>query len=244
MSTEYKVALVTGGARRVGKVIALALAGRGMQIMVHYHQSEAEAVETVAEIGRLGVEAEAVQADLGDPAAIEQLFDSLKSRFGRLDVLVNNASAFQAKSVLDITVEDWDHTMNVNLRAPFLCSQQAARLMQNNRSGGVIVNIADVIGQTPWVRFPHHSVSKAGLIMLTKVLAHALAPDIRVNAVVPGPVLKPENMPPERWEQLGTELPLSRTGRPVNVAQAVLALIDNDFTTGTIFNVDGGGSGS
>lgn len=234
-----KVALVTGSAHRVGKVIALALAERGMHVMVHYHQSQAEAAKTVEEINNLGVEADAVQADLGDPAAIERLFDNLKSRFGRLDVLVNSASAFQAKAVLDITVEDWDHTMNVNLRAPFLCSQQAARLM---RPGGVIINIADVIGQTPWVRFPHHSVSKAGLIMLTKVLAQALAPDIRVNAVVPGPVLKPESMPPERWEQLGAELPLSRTGRPENVAQAVLALIDNDFTAGTIFNVDGGGS--
>jgi pteridine reductase len=240
MSPTHQAALVTGAARRVGKVIALALAGRGMHVMVHYHRSESEAIETAEAVASLGVEAETIQADLGDPAAIERLFDRLKSRFGRLDVLVNNASAFQAKAVLDLTVEDWDHTMNVNLRAPFLCSQQAARLMQNNRSGGVIVNIADIAGQVPWVRFPHHSVSKAGLIMLTKVLAHALAPDIRVNAVVPGPVLKPETMPPERWEQLGAELPLSRPGHPENVAQAVLALIDNDFTTGTIFNVDGG----
>lgn len=237
MSPSTQVALVTGAARRVGRTIALALAGRGANVVVHYHRSQTEAVQTAQEIAALGVEALAFPADLADPAAIDQLMASIKEKFGKLDVLVNSASAFQAKNVLDITVEDWDAVMNVNLRAPFLLSQRAARLMAD---GGVIINIADVAGESPWVRFAHHSVSKAGLIMLTRVLAKALAPAIRVNAVLPGPVMKPEAMDEARWQKLGGVLPLRRTGSPENVAQTVLALIDNDFATGAVWSVEGG----
>jgi pteridine reductase len=241
MDLTSKVALVTGAGRRVGRAIALGLAGYGASIVVHYRSSEAEARQTVADIRALGVRAESFRADLGQPEDIAALFEGVMRSFGRIDVLVNSASTFHAGDVLDVTVEDWDRVMNVNLRAPFLCSQHAARLMLD-RGGGVIVNIADIAGQVPWVRFPHHSVSKAGVIMLTKVLAKSLGPEVRVNAVVPGPVLKPDEMSDARWERLGAALPLRRTGDPGNVVQAILALIENDFMTGAVLNVDGGDS--
>lgn len=240
MDLNGKTALVTGAARRVGRVIALELARRGMDVFVHYHRSAEDAGQTAEAIRALGVRADTVSADLADPAAIERLFAALRERFGRIDLLVNSASAFQARDVLEVSAEDWDAVMDVNLRAPFLCSQQAARLMGETGTGGVIINIADIAGQVPWPRFPHHSVSKAGLIMLTKVLAKALGPAIRVNAVVPGPVLKPEAMTDERWAELGSVLPLARTGLPEHVAQAVIALAENDFISGSVLNVDGG----
>ncbi len=239
MELAHHVSLVTGAAKRVGRTIALALAARGADVAVHYYRSEAEAQATARQIAAHGVRAEAIEANLADPQAIETLMEQVRSRFERLDLLVNSASAFQAKNVLDVTVEEWDAVMAVNLRAPFLLSQHAARMMQA-QGQGVIVNIADIAGQVPWPRYPHHSVSKAGLIMLTRVLAKALAPAVRVNAIVPGPVLKPEGMPDERWAKLGERLPLQRTGSPEHVAQAVLALIQNDFVTGAIWNVDGG----
>lgn len=239
MDLTDKVALVTGAARRVGRAIALGLAGRGASIIVHYRSSEADARHTVADLRALGVRAEAFRADLGRPVEIGALFEAAARDFGRVDVLVNSASTFRPGNVLEVTAEDWDAVMNVNLRAPFLCSQHAARLMLE-RGGGVIVNIADIAGQVPWVRFPHHSVSKAGVVMLTKVLAKSLGPDVRVNAVVPGPILKPDDMPDTRWERLGVVLPLRRTGDPGNVVQAVLALVENDFVTGAVLNVDGG----
>jgi pteridine reductase len=241
MDLTDKVALVTGAGQRVGRAIALGLAERGASILVHYRSSEDEARETLDDIRALGVRAEAFRADLGQPEEIAALFEAVVRSFGRVDVLVNSASTFRLSDVLDVTVEDWNRVMNVNLRAPFLCSQHAARLMLDGGSG-VIVNIADIAGQVPWVRFPHHSVSKAGVVMLTKVFAKSLGPEVRVNAVVPGPVLKPEDMSDDRWERLGAMLPLRRTGDPGNVVQAVLALVENDFMTGAVLNVDGGDS--
>ncbi len=242
MDLQGKVALVTGGARRVGRTIALGLAACGMDVLVHYYRSEAEARETVEQVRALGVRAEAAQANLDNPLDIEHMFVVLESYFGRVDVLVNSASTFQTRNVLEITVDEWNYVMAVNLRAPFLCCQRAAHLMLARASQGVIVNIADVAGLVPWPRFPHHSVSKAGLIMLTEVLAKSLGPQIRVNAVVPGPVLKPEGMPYARWRALGEALPLRRTGEPENIAQAVIALAENDFITGAVLKVDGGDS--
>ncbi len=241
MDLTDKVALVTGAGQRVGRAIALGLAARGASILVHYRSSEDEARETLDDVRALGVRAASFRADLGQPEQIAALFEAIVRSFDRVDVLVNNASTFRLGDVLDVTVEDWNRVMNVNLRAPFLCSQHAARLMLDH-GGGVIVNIADIAGQVPWVRFPHHSVSKAGVVMLTKVFAKSLGPEVRVNAVVPGPVLKPEDMSDARWERLGAMLPLRRTGDPGNVVQAVLTLIENDFMTGAVLNVDGGDS--
>jgi NAD(P)-dependent dehydrogenase (short-subunit alcohol dehydrogenase family) len=234
-----QVALVTGGAHRVGKAIALALARAGADLTIHYHRSAAAARDTANEISALGRRALVVGADLGDVAAITHLFGAVEREFGGLDVLVNSASVFEATDFLSMTPQQWDLTLDVNLRGPAFCSQAAARLMLP-RGGGNIVNIADVIGLQPWPRFPHHSVAKSGLIMLTQVLAATLAPTIRVNAVAPGPVLKPPGMPDERWREIGAASLLGRPGQATDVAEAVLFLVRSAYITGEVLVVDGG----
>jgi len=234
-----QVALVTGGAHRVGKAIALALAGAGADLVIHYHHSAQAAAATVGEIEALGRQALAVGADLGDTVQIEHLFQEIERQFGQLDLLVNSASTFEAVDFMSMTPQQWDETLDVNLKGPAFCAQAAARLMLA-RGGGQIVNISDVIGLKPWPRFPQHSVAKAGLIMLTQVLAARLAPTIRVNAVAPGPVLKPPGMPDKRWREIGAASLLGRAGRAEDVAQAVLYLARSDYVTGEVLVVDGG----
>jgi NAD(P)-dependent dehydrogenase (short-subunit alcohol dehydrogenase family) len=241
MELSGKVALVTGGAHRVGRAIALALANEGTNVLVHYGGSAAAAEQTVAEIAALGVEADEAQADLSQPEQVERLFGALRERFGRLDVLVNSAASFRQHDFLEATVEDWQQVMQVNLRAPFLCSQHAARLMLED-GGGVIVNIADLFGMTPRRSFPLHSISKAGLIMLTRVSALSLGPDIRVNAIAPGAILPPASHDLAAWDRMGKVLPVKRTGDPRHVGEAVVYLAKNDFITGHVLVVDGGES--
>lgn len=237
---KNKFALITGSARRVGKVIALELARQGMHIVIHHRQSEQEADETAAEIRALGVDVQVAKADLSQPVEVQRMFQEIRERFGRLDVLVNSAANFNTGSILDLTLEQWNDSLNVNLTAPFLCSQQAARLMRESGSGGSIINIADMSAFKAWKTYPAHSVSKAGLVSLTKVLALSLAPDIRVNAIAPGPVLRDEGNSPEKWLQIGQHLPLSRTGQAEDVAQAVVFLATQPFITGEVLRVDGG----
>jgi NAD(P)-dependent dehydrogenase (short-subunit alcohol dehydrogenase family) len=235
-----KVALVTGSARRVGKSIALALAAQGMHQVIHHRQSEREAEETAEEIRLRGVQAEIIQADMSKPDDIQHLFDTICQRFGRLDVLVNSASNFLLGNILEMTLEQWHQSLDVNLTGPFLCSQHAARLMRTNDSGGAIINILDLSAYKVWKSYPAHSVSKAGLAALTDVLALSLGPDIRVNAIAPGPVLRDESNSPDKWEQIGKRLPLGHTGDPDDVAQAVVFLATQPFLTGTVIRVDGG----
>ncbi|MCP4517194.1 MAG: SDR family oxidoreductase, partial [Delftia sp.] len=173
------------------------------------------------------------KADLGDTAQIERLFQEIEREFGQLDILVNSASTFEAVDFMSMTPEQWDKTLDVNLKGPAFCAQAAARLMLA-QGGGHIVNISDVIGLKPWPRFPHHSVAKAGLIMLTQVLAASLASTIQVNAVAPGPVLKPPGMPDERWQEIGASSLLGRPGKPADVAQAILFLIRSNYITGQV----------
>jgi len=246
MDLQDKVAIVTGGAHRVGKAIALALAREGAHIVVHYGRSEAAARSTVAEIKSLGVRALPVQADLHDPAQIDALFRAVDEEFGRLDVLVNSAASFVKQPFDTIGLDDWKDVLQVNLRAPFLCTQRAARLMRRaERPAGepaLIVNIADLSGLYPWRGYAQHGVSKAGLIHLTKVSAYELAPEIRVNAIAPGAVLPPPGMDPrgETWQSLGARVPLRRTGHPDYVGQTVVFLARNDYITGALIPVDGG----
>lgn len=236
-----KVALVTGSAHRVGKAIALALADEGVHIIVHYNGTDPDTVrDTIQEIKSKGVKAVSIQADLSNPDEIPPLMDYVKDNFGKLDILVNSASVFPARNFMDITVEEWNLTMNVNLRAPFLLTQHVARLMgQNVQPGGVIVNICDQGAFAPWLKRPHHGISKYGLWMLTQVSALALAPEIRVNAVVPGPVLKAK-MSDDEWRKLGEELPLRKTGQAEDVGRAVVYLCSESFLTGTKIEVNGG----
>ncbi len=232
-------ALVTGGAHRVGGAISSALADAGCNVIVHYHHAAEQAEETANHARTFGVQALTIQADLGKYKNILTLFSQVDHEGIELDFLINSAAVMHAYNLLDATEADWQHTIDLNLKAPFFCIQQAARRMQGR--GGAIVNISDIMGLHPWKHFPIHSISKAGIEMLTRVAALALAPEIRVNAVAPGPVIKPDGMTEDRWEKLTSRLPLQHGGSGMDVARAVIFLFENDFITGETLVVDGGG---
>jgi pteridine reductase len=239
MQLQGKVALVTGSAHRVGQAIALALAERGCRLAVHYHAAEDAAQATERRVLDLGATAVRLRADLRRPADVAALFEGIDNAFGGIDILVNSAAGLEAQDLLTLSADDWDRVLDLNLRAPFLCLQQAARRM-GARGGGAIVNISDAAAHWAWPRYPVHSVSKAGLEMLTRVAALALAPSVRVNAVAPGPVEKPERMTVDRWSALGRALPLQRTGSSDQVAEAVVFCLENDYLNGEVLYVDGG----
>jgi pteridine reductase len=246
MELRDRVALVTGGAHRVGKAIALALAGEGAHVALHYGRSAEAAEATAREIAALGVEAWPVQTDLADPDAIRQMFDQLDARFDRLDLLVNSAASFKKQSWDRIGLEDWEAAMAVNLRAPFLCMRAAADRMRASRreddAPALVINLSDLSGVHPWQGYVQHGVAKAGLLHLTRIAARELAPEIRVNAIVPGAILPPPGLDPESalWREIGSASPLGRPGDPDKVAQAVLFLAANDYVTGIQLSVDGG----
>lgn len=240
MELHDRIALVTGSAHRLGRAIALALAQQGCHLVVHYHTGLEAAAETVGAIQAMGRRAVSVQADLSIFSGVHTLFRAVDETFGGLDVLINSAAVLLPKDLLEVNEEDWRQTMGLNLKASFFCLQQAARRMRL-RGGGAIVNISDLAGLRPWRRLPLHSISKAGVEMLTQVAALSLAPDIRVNAVAPGPVLKPVGMSDARWQKIASDLPLRRPGTPQDITQAVLFLLENDYITGETLVVDGGG---
>lgn len=231
---------MTGAARRVGRVVALALARRGAHVVVHYHQSSEAAQRTVEEIKALGVRATALAADLSRVSEIESMVERAVQFLGRLDVLVNNASVFWRTPFGAITERDWDDHFDVNLKATFFCAQAAAQVMQK-QGEGKIINISDWAGYRPYADYIPYCVSKAGVIALTQVLARTLAPTIQVNGVAPGPVLLPEDYDEREREKIIRETPLGRLGSPEDVAEAVLFLIEgSDFITGHTLVVDGG----
>ena len=240
MELAGKIALVTGGAHRVGLHIARALAAEGCHLVVHFHGARAEADQAVQELSRPEAPAVAIQADLRSTSGIEHLFGELDRLRGRLDILVNSAAVLSPTGLMTAAPADWATTMDLNLRAPFFCIQAAARRMHGR--GGAIVNISDVAGSRPWARYPIHSISKAGLDMLTQTAALLLAPEISVNAVAPGPVEKPARMSDERWAEIGRDAPLRRPGRGADVGQAVVFLLKNDYIVGETIFVDGGDS--
>ena len=232
MSTAARrVALVTGGARRLGRAFAEALAEDGLAVAVHYGRAAEEAEAVVAGIRHAGGEAEAFGADLRDADAAKALPGRVVARFGRLDVLVNSAAEMERRTVAETTVEDWDATMALNLRAPFLVAQQAAPHLKATQ--GRIVNIADLSGFEPW--------RKAGVVMLTKVLAVALAPEITVNGIAPGTVLVPDDYDDARRTFLSETTPLGRLGTPGDAVAALRYLVHHaPFVTGDTIVVDGG----
>lgn len=239
MEIPGKIALVTGGAHRVGREIAIALAHAGCHLAIHYHNSEKAARGTASEAHALGVNAVILQADLRKLNQIEELFRFIDSKLGSLDFLVNSAAIMKRIDFQKAVEDDWHNTIDLNLKAPFFCIQKAAERMRIN-GAGAIVNISDLAGLRPWRDYPIHSVSKAGLEMLTKVAARKYAPEIRVNAVSPGPVLKPDEMSDTRWQEIGDALPLQHCGNASDVARAVIFLLENDFITGETLVVDGG----
>ena len=231
-----QVALVTGAAKRMGRSIALRLAAEGADIVINYRGSKAEADETVAELKALGRRAIALQADITRREPVRALFAEAERAFGRLDILVNNAGMFFTAKFEELTEEQWDAIMATNLKAQFLCAQAAAPLMKR-QGRGTIINISSLGGLLAWPAFTHYCVSKAGVIMLTRCLAKALAPEITVNSVAPGTISFPGEPPDEAYIR---RTPLKRTGQPEDIAGAVSYLAQSRFVTGQVLVVDGG----
>jgi pteridine reductase len=227
------LALVTGGAHRLGKTFALTLARLGYDIILHYHSAKDEALQTKTELESLRRRITLAPADLTDPAQIHSLVSNLES----LDVLVNSAAFMPGGNVDALSIENWDIALDLNLRAPFLLAQSVSKKMTD---GGLVVNITDVGAQKAWSRYPSYTVSKAALESLTRILARALAPKIRVNAIAPGFVLQSDIVPPEEWERLIQRVPLKRPARSEEIAFALEFLLKNEYITGQVIVVDGG----
>jgi len=227
------LALVTGAAHRLGKVFALTLARHGFDILLHYHRSLEAARQTQAEVESVGRRVILSRADLTDPVQIQ----SLVSTFDSLNVLVNSAAFMLSGNIDSLALEDWDASLDLNLRAPFLLAQACAKKMTG---GGLIVNITDVGAQKAWSRYPSYTVSKAALESLTRVLACALAPQIRVNGIAPGLVLRSDRVSDEEWQRLINRVPLKRPARAEEIASALEFLLENEYITGQTIVVDGG----
>lgn len=238
MELKGKVALVTGSGRRVGRAICLALAQSGADVVLHYNRSQAQAQAAADEMRALGAAAETIQADLAEPSQIEAMFSAVGERFGRLDVLVNNAAVFGRTPIEALTAEQWDAQMAVNARAAALCIRWAIPLMSD---GGAIINITDVAAEKAWAGFGAYCASKAALLALTKSAAMALAGrNIRVNAVAPGVVEWHEATSEDRRKEILARVPLRRPGSAEDVAAAVVFLARHDYMTGQNLRVDGG----
>ena len=231
------LALVTGGAHRLGKAFALSLAHMGYSIALHYRASANEADHTVKEIRALGVDCLPIRADLTLPEKVDFLFSLVDEFKTPLKVLVNSAAVMPVGKPQELEIHDWDSALDLNLRAPFLLAQEAAKRMTH---GGLIVNITDIGAQKAWSRYPSYTVSKAGLESLTKLLARALAPTIRVNAIAPGLVLPSDVVTEEQWNALVQKLPLKRAATLDEVTSALEFLIKNEYITGQTIVVDGG----
>jgi pteridine reductase len=239
-----RVALVTGsGKRRVGWHVAEALAARGYALAVHYRSSAAEAAESVETFRARGVEAEALQADLTDEHSVRRLIDDTLTRFGRLDVLVNAAAAWKSKKLEEVTAADVRHYFETNTLGTFLCTQQAGLAMVKQPEGGNIVTLGDWAVVRPYVNYAAYFPSKGAIPTLTRTLAVELGarnPKIRVNCILPGPVLLPPDLPEAERRQAIDATLVKHEGSPENIAQAVLFFLDNDFVTGVCLPVDGG----
>jgi len=234
---QGRVALVTGAAKRLGRAAALRLAEEGADVVIHYRSSATAAQSAVAEIENLGRRGFAIAADLTSIPDLKRLFDEAAKHFGRLDILVNSAANFLPSSIISTTEEVWDVSLDANLKAPFFCAQAAAPLLR--RTKGCIINFTDTGGLLGWPGYIAHSISKAGVVMLTRVLAKALSPEVRVNAIAPGTITMPGD-PPE-WETEFSKLaPLGHTGKPSDIADAVSYLAQAEFVTGHTLVVDAG----
>jgi pteridine reductase len=240
MELAGRFALVTGSAKRVGRVIAHELARRGTNIVVHYHTSASEAADAVASLEATGVRALALRADLGQADQVRSFAREAEERTGGITLLVNSAANYLRASFDDLTDSIWDASLDVNLKAPFILAWELGRAMRA-RGEGCIVNVADWAGERPYRDYLPYCVSKAGVIALTKALAKELAPTVRVNAVAPGPVLLPDDFSADVVDAVRRATPLGRIGSPEDVARAIRFLAEEaTFSTGSILHVDGG----
>lgn len=241
MEIKNSVVLITGAAVRVGRTAALSLAKKGAKIAFSYYLESEPWQDTQRAIEGLGQEVLAMQAEVRSSESVRNLVLATRERFGRIDVLINNASVWLKTPFEEISEEEWDLAMDVNLKGPFLVSQQAAAVMRAQKSG-LIINITDLSAFQVWPGYAHHAASKAGLVSLTKSMAYELAPEIRVNAIAPGTVLLPEDSPAEKRQWAEEKSLLKRVGDPADVARLIEFIIENDFLTGSVYFVDGGRS--
>ncbi len=234
---QDKVALVTGGARRIGRRLALSLAEAGASVAITWRDSESDAAQTVADLQAFGAEAAAFRAELRDPAQLRAAVDAAIARFGSLDILVNNAGRYETAALETLTVEQWDAMFDTNTRAPFLAAQAAYPYLK--ASHGRIINIGSLGGLHPWPTHAHYCTSKAALHMLTRTMSKAWAPEISVNCVAPGMIVNGEVDP--EFEHFARRTPMQRNGTADDVAEAVLFFATGPhFITGQILSVDGG----
>lgn len=238
MQLAGRVALVTGGAHRVGKVLSTALATAGMRVAVHYNRATKEAEELIRELRVANTDAAAFQSDLSCADAPSELISAVTAHFGSLDLLVNSAAVMWRTPIGEVTTGQWDAMFALNLRAPFFLAQAARPWLA--KANGAIINIADLAAFETWPAYVPHSISKAGVVQMTRSLAHALAPEIRVNAIAPGAVLLPDGWSAEAAQHLIDSTPLRRLGSPTDVADALLYLARADYVTGETIIVDGG----
>ena len=239
MDLNGKTALVTGGAVRVGKAIALALAGAGADVVINYHSSADAAIQTVAEIEALGRRALAVKADVSQGNQVQALVDAAVERMGRLDVLINSASLWRRTPWAELDEAAWDQLVDIALKGPFLCARAAAPHLTAH-GDGAIVNIVDLSAIIPFRNYLPHSAAKAGLVNLTYSLAMELAPAVRVNAIAPGPVVPPPEYTEQQVQAAARRTLIGRWGTAEDVAQAAVFLAQAPYITGVMLPVDGG----
>lgn len=239
-----KVALITGsGKRRIGHAVALTLAERGYSIALHYNRAAEDAKETVKQLHSQGVHAAAFQADLADEADVARLFDEVMATFARLDVLVTAAAVWEPKPLEEVTAADVRRQFEINALGTFLCCQRAGLIMVAQPAGGAIVTIGDWATVRPYPQYSAYFVGKGAIPTITRTLAIELAqrnPNVRVNCILPGPVMLPENLAEHEVQGAVAGTLLKRVGRPENVAHAVVFLVENDYVTGVCLPVDGG----
>lgn len=239
MDLDGRVVFITGAAERVGRVVALALAEEGADVAFSYLDPSEPWQATLMDIEAKGVHGMALPLDVREAGQPQACVERVVDRFGRLDVLVNNASIWRSSPFLEITREAWEAELSVNLGGPFLCSQAVAPHMLRQQSG-LIINITDLSAFQTWSGYAHHSASKAGLVALTRVMAAELAPHVRVNAIAPGTVLLPDDASEEKRRWATENSLLKRIGEPEDVARTVVFLAEMDFATGAVYFVDGG----
>ncbi len=238
---EGRVALVTGGAIRVGRAIAEALAARGCHVGITYRSSSGPAEELVAALRAQGVQAAAAPCDQRDPAQITAAVNALETELGPTDILVNNAAIFDRTPFEEATLEDWDVHLETNLRGPWLFCKAVGPAMKERGWGGIL-NMLDIAAERPYVEYLPYSASKAGLLAVTRGLVRVLAPAVRVNGIAPGTVLWPEDYPEELRQAVLRRTPLGRAGTPEDIAAAALYLLESPYLTGVVLPVDGGRS--
>jgi pteridine reductase len=240
MELRGKAVLVTGGALRVGRAIALALAERGANVAINYNRSSQAADQTESEIKSHGVESLAVQGDISNVSAVEKMIQTVVGHFGSLDVLVNSAAIYEKTPLDRVSEADWDSHLDINLKGSFFCAKFAGAQMLKQRRGKII-NFADWAAVRPYADYLPYCISKAGIIAMTRGLAKSLAPHVQVNCIAPGPILLPSDFTEEETQRVIDATPLKRLGSPQDITATVIFLVEaSDFITGAMINVDGG----